>query len=231
MKICVCTAFRNAAGQVERYLGQLEGLRRLLAPHGVLRPIWVEGDSSDDTWHRLVDAAPAHNARLLACDHGGPVYGSIVHPERFRQLARVANAMWRQIPPDADAVVLLDGDLIWQPGTLLALLDRLEGVPAVAPRVLHEGNPGLYSGPGPFWYDTFGFRRNGVRFSNEPPYHPELNGLLLQVDSAGACLAMRGSLARGLIWREEDLVVGLCREIYARGGSVWVDPALTVYHP
>lgn len=231
MKVCVCSCFRNASAWLDRYMAQLCGLRRLLAPHGVLCPIWVEGDSTDNTWEWLLDDAPRMNARLVACDHGGPVYGSIVHPERFRQLARVANAMWRRIPADADVAILLDGDLFWQPETMVALLNHLAVYPAVAPRVLHATDPGLYSGPGPFWYDTFGFRRNGVRFSNEPPYHPDLDGAMLQVDSAGACLVMRGDLARGLLWREEDLVVGLCRDIYERGGSVWVDPNCTVYHP
>lgn len=231
MKVCVCSCFRNATAHLDRYLAQLGGLRRLLAPQGTLHPIWVEGDSTDATWEWLLDDAPRLNARLIACDHGGPVYGSIVHPERFRQLAWVANAMWRQIPANADAVVLLDGDLFWQPETIVALLDHLADYPAVAPRVLHATNPGLYSGPGPFWYDSFGFRRNGARFTNEPPYHPDLNGAMLQLDSAGGCLAMRGELAHGLVWPEEEVIVGFCRSLYEQGGSIWLDPTLTVYHP
>lgn len=231
MKIVVCTAHRNATAHLDRYMAQLCALRRLLAPHGTLCPIWVEGDSTDQTWEWLLEDAPRMNARLIACDHGGAAYGSIVHPERFKQLARVANAMWRQIPADADAVVLLDGDLFWQPETIVALLEHLADYPAVAPKVLHATNPGLYEGLGPFWYDSFGFRRNGARFTNEPPYHPDLNGAMLQLDSAGACLAMRGELARGLAWPEEDVIVGFCRNLRARGGAIFLDPHLEVYHP
>lgn len=231
MKIVVCTAFRNATAHLDRYLAQLGGLRRLLAPQGTLHPIWVEGDSTDATWERLLDDAPRLNARLIAYDHGGPVYGSVVHPERFRQLAQVANVMWRQIPADADVVLLLDGDLFWQPEAIVALINHLGEYPAVAPMVLHASDPGLYSGPGPFWYDTYGFRRNGVRFTNEPPYHPDLDGQMLQLDSAGGCLAIRGEPARGLVWPEEDVVLGFCRNLVARGGSIFLDPTLSVFHP
>jgi hypothetical protein len=51
------------------------------------------------------------------------------------------------------------------------------------------------------------------------------------LDSAGSVLAMHGDLARGLHWPEQDVVVGLCRGIYAAGGSVWLDRELTVWHP
>lgn len=231
MKIVVCTAFRNATAHLDRYLAQLGGLRRLLAPQGTLHPIWVEGDSTDATWERLLDDAPRLNARLIAYDHGGPVYGSVVHPERFRQLAQVANVMWRQIPADADVVLLLDGDLFWQSETIAALIHHLADYPAVAPLVLHASDPGLYQGEPPWFYDTFGFRRNGVRFTNGRPYHADLNGDMLQVDSAGACLAMRGELARGLAWPEEDVILGFCRNLYACGGAIYLDPRLTVYHP
>lgn len=237
MNIVICSAFRNASAYIDRYFEQIDGLGNLLAH----RRQWLSliigyGDSTDDTHEMLFEASSwSVGARLVDCSHGGPAYGSIVDADRFRQLAHVANQMWRCIPQDADVAMLLDGDLIWQPETLARLIDHVEEMPAVAPRVMHATNPGLYGGPGPFWYDTFSFRRNGVRFDNTPPYHRDLSGAvpgdLVQLDSAGGCLAVRGDLARQVCFPEEDVVVGMCRQIRAHGGSIWLDPGLEVKHP
>jgi hypothetical protein len=80
------------------------------------------------------------------------------------------------------------------------------------------------------FYDTYAFVRNGVNFTNEPPFYADLNGSILQMDSVGSCIAMNGALAKHLIWPEEDVVVGLCAHIYALGASVWLDSSLSIKH-
>lgn len=189
------------------------------------------GDSTDDTDAMLFEATSGGiGARLIDVTHGGEVYGSIVDERRFRQLAYIGNKIFANIPDDVDAVVWCESDLIWEPKTMMALIDRLQDYPAVAPMVMHAGNPGLYPGGGPFFYDSYCHRRNGQRFSNTPPYHPELGADMLQMDSAGSVLAMNAGLVKH-IKIGSDVLIGACRQIYELGGSVWLDPALIFFHP
>ena len=234
MKIVICSLFGNSIGHLERYFEQVEALAQTLwaKDKSCLSLILGYGDDEDKTGEMLFEYASAGiGARLIDVSHGGRIYPSIEHPERFRQLADAGNRLLSTIPHDADAAIWLESDLIWNPQDIADLLAHLDYIPAVAPRILHYDNPGLYPGDGPFWYDTFAFRRNGVRFGNLPPYHADLNGEIMQVDSAGSCLVMRGAIARQVRSTHEEVIYGLCRQIYERGGTIWLDPEITIYHP
>lgn len=235
MKVAVLSAFRNATGYLARYFQQMECLRAALFAEGhTLHLVLGEGDSVDMTFDMLTLLAdqfvsvPGVGVLVDIVDvtHGGSVYGSIEHPGRFRDLAYVGNTLWSHRLSDTDVAMLVESDLIWQAQTLTALIDDLAHVEAVAPMVLD-------SPPANTFYDVYAFRRGGVRFTKEPPYHADLrdDSDLLQLDSAGSVLAIRGELARQLHWPEEDVVVGLCRQIYAWDAAVWLDCNLTVYHP
>jgi hypothetical protein len=107
---------------------------------------------------------------------------------------------------------------------MLALLEDLEQVPAAAPMSMHQAG---------FFYDTWGHRAAGGRFLSTPPYHPGLAtlpaGNLFKLDSAGSCKVMRGEVAKRCRFSEEDAMLG--HDIYAKGFSLWLDPALKVVHP
>lgn len=228
MNVTLCSAFRNATPYFGRYFEQVGELAATLADRDdELFCIWGEGDHSDDTRRVLQAAALVYEADLVTVNHGGPDHGSVVNAERFANLARVWNAIWQRIPQDADAVLFVESDLTWSPATMLALLDDLEHVPAVAPMVLlkREGYPA------DFWYDTWAFRRNSRNFRHEPPYFDTAPvWSLVMLDSAGSCMAIRGDLARQLTWPAADVIVGVSRQIYEHGGSVWLDPKATVHH-
>lgn len=227
MNITICTAHRQSVGHLSRYFEQIEGLQRLLTRRGDLLNLVIGyGDSTDGTAEWLFDyCSYSIGALLIDCTHGGKRFGSVVDAQRFRQLAYVANRMWANIPADSDVVVILDGDLIWDPSTLLALIDDTATYPVVAPMVMD-------SPPKNTFYDVWAFRRSGAQFRKRPPYHPDLPiaGGYLQLDSAGACIAIRGDLARQVRFPEDDVVVGLCRQVYERGGTIFLDTKLKVFH-
>lgn len=236
MNVTLCSAFRNSSAYIDRYFVQVAGLRDALKRRGdCLYLVLAEGDSVDATWSDLFWQTDDFDAEVLRVNHGGPDHGSVVNAERFANMAKVWNEIWRRIPDDADAVIFVESDLIWQPSTILALLDDLEHVPAVAPKIIlrREGWP-----PNLF-YDVWAFRRNGEHFTHNPPYVPltvkghieMMDGSLGQIDSAGSCIVMRGEVARGLCWPPEDVVVGVCRQIRERGDSIWLDAQQTVVHP
>lgn len=226
MNVTIVSAFRQAAGpQIDRYFDQIERLGWALGSRGdTLHLILGYGDSTDGTGEELFEACQYRfPALLMEVSHGGPHFGSIEDAQRFRQLAQTWNKLLPNIPKEADAVVLLESDLVWEAATLMALIDHLATYPAIAPMILDADPPDRFR-------DVYAFRRNGVRFTNEAPYHADLNGKVLQVDSAGSVLALRGPLARAVSVPEADVVVGLCRQLYEQGGAVYVDPALKVFH-
>jgi hypothetical protein len=227
--VTIVSCFRNATTYIPRYFDQVNALAVALAKRGdKLTLVLGYGDSTDDTELVLNEEAMfSMGAILIDVSHGGKHYGSVVNAQRFKQLAYVGNKLWAAIPADADVAILVESDLIWDTSTLIRLIDDLEQVPAVAPMIMHLLPPNRF-------YDRWAFVKDSINFTNEPPYHVDLlthRDRLLKLDSAGSVLAMHGDLARGLHWPEQDVVVGLCRGIYAAGGSVWLDRELTVYHP
>lgn len=227
MNVALLSFFRNAAGgQVQRYMTQAAGLRDAMAARGWhLRLISVYGDSQDATGDRLLVEAERHR---LACtrvrrDHGGPVFGSTEHPARLAALSYVGNGGLEAILPQDDAVFYVESDLLWQPSTVLALLDELKpGLDVVAPLVF----------AGELFYDVFVFRKNGQRFSPFHPYHGELNlHGLTPVDSVGSAFVMRGDVGRSCRIRNNDVLLGFCADAWANGFTVNVDARQAVHHP
>lgn len=225
MNVTIVSAFRNAVAYIPRYVAQVCDLSDLLRRRGdCLNLLLGYGDSTDGTGEALFDAcANRIGAHLMDVSHGGPHFGSIEDAQRFRQLSQTWNKLLPNIPKEADAVVLLESDLVWEAATLMALIDHLATYPAIAPMIFDVD-------PADRFRDVYAFRRNGARFTNEAPYHADLNGAVLQVDSAGSALALRGPLARAVSVPEADVVVGVCRQIYEQGGAVYVDPQLKVFH-
>lgn len=235
MNVTLCSAFRNAESYIGTYFYQIDNLALALRERGdKLRIIAAFGDCTDSTGQLLKDQVIFRGASLsllfsvdiFPFDHGGADYGSVVNEERFRNIARVCNAIWERIPQDADAVIWVESDLIWQPETMLALVDNLAEYPAVVPMVMLKR-----AGYSPeFFYDTWAFRMGTTHISPMPPYFRNWDGVTpLQVSSAGSCMVIRGELARKVHW-PADVFVGLSRDIYGYGGSVWLDPKVSVIH-
>lgn len=225
MRVAIGSMFRNAADYLPGYLDQVRALQAALEARGdSLRLIAAEGDSVDRTWELLWSGAEGLDAELFQCHHGGPVYGSVVLPERFAQMAYVQNAVISRVCPEDDAFIYVEGDLWWEPATMLQLLDDLSAErPIVAPMAMHHTGR---------FYDSWGYRLDGQHFAYFPPYHPSLNGSpLVRLDTAGSCLVMLGKVARSCRFQPEDCIVGLCRDAAQRGYSVWLDQRVAVTHP
>ena len=228
MNVCLCSAFRNAMPYLDRYIDQINKLEDALIVRGDhLQLIWGEGDSTDGTLaelHRM-----AFGATIVDCTHGGKEFGSVVDSQRFKQLAYVGNRILGAVPTSADAVIWAESDLIWEPSTMLRLIDRTTVYPAIAPLCLlrREGYPENA------FYDTWAFRKHGRHFTQFPPYFRGFDfrqGHAYLVDSAGSCLAMKGDIARQVHFTEDEVFVGLSKQIYQCGGGVYVDPNCAVYH-
>lgn len=228
MNVTIISCFRNATAYIPRYFDQIDHLAIVLArrtPHARLNLLLGYGDSTDGTGEMLFEAAAdSIGAHLIDVSHGGSQYGSIEHPERFKQLAFVGNKLLANVPSDADVVGIVESDLVWEAQTMTRLIDHLAWVPAIAPMIM--------DGPNSF-YDVYAYRMNGERFTKTPPYHWRLENFyndLTMLDSAGSVLFMDADLARKARFTDEQAIVGLCEQIREQGGRIWLDPKATIQH-
>lgn len=226
MNITVISIFRNACRYLERYFEQMDDLQAALTQRGdCLHLLLGYGDSTDGTGEALFDECYFRfDAHLVDVSHGGPVFGSIEHPQRFKQLAAIGNRLLDCVPPNADVVGFVESDLIWDAATLVRLIDHIQDYVAVAPMVM--------DGPESF-YDVFAFRANGKRFSKKPPYHSCFDeyARLYPLDSAGSVLFADAYLARKAKLSDGEAIVGYCKDLREQGGSIWLDAQASVLHP
>jgi hypothetical protein len=161
------------------------------------------------------------DAQIIKREHGGPAWGSVDDPARWTALSWCCNGV-RDAITDEGALIYVESDLVWQPETMIRLLDHLdEHHPAVAAMCFTSGG---------HFYDVWGHIKDGTQFGPFPPYHEGLapEGLTL-IDSAGSCIVMRGDVARVAKFGPHDCVRGLGRNIYAHGFSLWIDPQAKVF--
>ena len=218
----LCSIMRDSSSYVDRYMDQA---LNLAAHHGPVKVVIAEGDSTDDTYARLREYRTFTGLNVLKVEHGGPYYGSIDNPLRWRQLAVVCNVAMTAAVRIAEAdepVVYVESDLIWDTETMAALIDLTGKYPAVAPLSIR----------GKRFYDLWGYRKDGIQFSPTPPYHPRiLNDSMTRIDSAGSCIAMSPTAARVAEFSLTDCILGVGRSLYANGLSLWLDPTRKVIHP
>jgi len=228
MNVVICSAFRNSIAYIDRYFDQVYALERLLFLRGdTLALVLGYGDSIDQTpamlFEHTVSGIPT---RLIDVSHGGPTFGPVVHGQRFKQLAYIGNKIFANVPDDADAVIWLESDLIWAPEVIIELLNHLQWHACVAPCILDSPSANT-------WYDTFVFRKDGQQFVKPPPYHDcMLTGEhMVEMDSVGSCVVMRADIAKQITVPEEDVLIGVCRQIRGMGERVWLDSSQKVFHP
>ena len=223
--ILLASCFRDSAGYVERHRDQVERLRKIAdVPVFVIA---VEGDSWDDTYDRLKETE--HIDEVLKVEHGGQKFGSVVHPLRWRQLAVCGNvalcAAVRQFEP-GDVFVYIESDLVWEPETILGLIERLKlpTVHAVAPMSMALDSSRFY--------DIWGHVQSNERpFHAHPPYydgwHPAARDLVA-IESAGSCFVVDERALKVIQFSHVDCIRGIGRSLMENGMQLWLDPTMTV---
>lgn len=216
--VVIASMFRDSIDYLDRYFDQVQELDQMIP----VRLCIAEGDSKDNTYNEL-DARMQPGDQLLKVDHGGPRFGSVDLVDRWQLLAYVCNTIMEHVPEN-ETLIYVESDLIWNPSTMLLLLDDLDEVPAVAPLSMKDD----------WFYDTYGHRGlDGERFKTVHPYHVDLANRtdLVEIGSAGSCIAMRPEIAEKARFGDTDCVVGLGQSIRDNGFSLWLDPLLSVVHP
>mgnify|MGYP001599850241 FL=1 len=236
--IAIASMFRNAESYISHYTTQMADLTGHLCGLGYdIHLIAAEGDSTDQTWTvlnerlnylfgRIRHVSAQSKLTILQVNHGGPVFGSIDNEQRWRNISMVCDKILEAVDPEDTFLVYVESDLLWDADTMQYLLGRLEdsGIDAIAPICIHK--------PTGLCYGTWDLRKNGQRFQAHKPYHPEVGLDLTPIDSAGACIVMRGEVARSCRFSPPELgIVGFGHDISAHGYRLMLDPTLFVFHP
>lgn len=220
--VTICSPFRDSAAGIAEYFARLVGLDY---PSDNLRYVFVEGDSTDGTLRQLQAWATASlHVTIVQCNTGKPRYGSIVHPERFKALAKVFNAALDAVDLDwSDYVLFLPSDIHYAPDMLRRLV--VHGAYIMAPFSWTEGGR---------FYDTWGFTRNGKEFDrfSQQSAAVAYGNQPIRMDTVGGTVLIRADVLKaGVRYTPEEVDRGFCKLAAAKGFLVWADPATHVYHP
>lgn len=236
--IVVLTPFRNARRYLTLYFAQLSALRDELRSQGMtLRLVAAEGDSLDGTRDRILSFASEHEIPVTVVDttHGHIRWGSVEDPVRMRTMSEIMNKALAEFRPEDDIAVWIMSDLKWDTEDVIGLIQDLQepdlDFQILAPLVF-AGEPGGEK----IFYDTWAYRRNGERFGNKFPYHPDFYELIdddtctvAEIDSAGTCLVISGNVARSC--RALDLeAVSFCADARSKGFRIGLSTSWQVHH-
>ena len=225
-RVTIVAPFRQREARVGPFRARVNALEH---DRDCVRVLCVEGDSTDGTREALAEwARQDRRVCVLTANTGGPLFGSVVDAQRFRQMAQVCNAGLAAVDRSwSDYVLMLPSDIVYGPEMLGRLLAHAADL--VSPLVFIHGR----------FYDVWAFTRKGKGL---PAFRPDeiekVFGLtggaddLVEMDTVGGTLLMRKAVVQaGVKYREEDADRGLCIMARARGFRVWADVGTWVRHP
>jgi hypothetical protein len=205
--LTILSIMRNSLGYLARYQAQVNAaFAHFERPHLIL----CEGDSDDGTKAALEQLEVAGDFTLLELNTGGPLWPSISHPSRWRQLELAWNTCLSGLEP-TEIAVCVESDLIWDWPTAVACPLLLRQTPAT----------GLY------FYDTNAFCTDGQHFRNAWPYHPALGGgeRFIALETGGGMLVTTDAWLRRARWEDA------CVLHFPLDASIRLDSSLAIYHP
>lgn len=221
-KVVLCSLWRNdlarqIADRVEHLLAKAES-------YPALRWLWCVGDSDDNTAQVLADLSVGYDVAIL--QHDTQIGGEAMST-RLRRLSQAANAMLEGVKRTDDYVLVHESDLISPYNVVARLVKHAEaGRCPIAGWTTLEVRPGE-----PVFYDTWGTRKDGVRFTNHPPYHVAYDANKpFKVDSFGSVFLFDAKDVKH-IHMTTGAVLDLCRQLKEQGRELWIDPRLPIVQP
>lgn len=189
-----------------------------------LRWLWIVGDSSDDTADRLealMDARPDKDIELLWGNTGITAEDPA---NRIARLAQTANVGLEQVRETDDYVLVHESDLLSPDDVVERFLSIGEPVCG--------GSVWLPVSDPPIWYDTWAYRKDGVMFTNQPPFHAAYDAHEpFEVDSVGSVYLFPAQDVRQGVRFNEWAVVGLMESLRERGRRIWCVPSVRIVQP
>jgi hypothetical protein len=188
-----------------------------------LRWSWLVGDCQDDTHNALKlikESNPNKDIEIIYCDAG--VHCANIEDHRKR-LSVTFNEGFDCIRDDDDYCIHHESDII-SPDDVVERLVASKKCPIAAWPTRET--------PREIFYDTWAYRRNGVHFDMNPPYHTCYRpDELFEVDSVGSVWMFHAEDIRSGVRCYEEACVELCRKLKEKGRRIWVNPEIKVLQP
>lgn len=207
-------------------------INHLLAKRGIDKWIWMVRPEKDITVKMLKHY---ESDRVSVVEEWWPVVA-----DRMIRLSIAADtAMSCATDVGADRILWHESDLISPPdvvdllarteGTVVAGWPVLPGDETPAELMLHTGACSM--GKEAF-YDVWGYRYEGKRFTNEAPYSPIYRpDQPFQLDSVGSVALIDAGIVRRGARFSPGAFVNFCGSTRAAGGTVWCDPRVKIVQP
>lgn len=224
-KVLMCSMWKD--DQERQIVDRVEHLLAKCESYPNLAYLWVVGDSADGTAQTLRDLTVGYD-NVTILDIGCTGIEGDDPASRLRRLSVTGNHyLMPQNVGDADYILVCESD-IQSPYNLVNLLVAH----ALAGRCPIAAWPTLEIRPGErIFYDTFCYRKDGVRFGHHSPYHPCYKpDRPFTVDSAGTVLMFCAEDAPEVVMSSRA-ILDLCSHLREMGLSIWVDPTLEVVQP
>lgn len=192
---------------------RVDHLRSKSYPH--LRFIWVVGDSSDETEETLRRYAD-NDARITVLRHDTHLLGDDPNT-RLERLGSTLNAGLMAIHKTDTHILHHESDLITPPDIIEQFLGT--GKDVVGGWVTLNDQ----------FYDTYLYRKDGVKFTNGAPYHACYTpDALFELDSIGSCLFYP---AQSGVYCHKGALLEVCQQLKAQGYSIWCHPQIHIVQP
>lgn len=224
LDLVILSIFRQSENYLNRYLQQINGIFEDF--QGNCGVIWLEGDSTDNTYKLLQSAKldlenRGHTANLIKYDTHGPYWKSIVNKERWMQLSTCWNKCLDNLIP-SKYTICVESDLKYQPEIVPKLIDCLdENHHVIYPMLMIDGKD--------LFYDTWGFSKNGIKFRNNYPYYDGILAEkedLMKLTSGGGMIVSTYQYQKYGRFGIEDCIMK-----FPKGVNLFMHRYLKIYHP
>lgn len=231
-ELSIFSIFRQSESYLDRYLKQV--FTTFLQNGGKCHAIWLEGDSSDQTYAKLSEAkakfeSVGHAVTLIKYDLNGPHWPAINHSNRWLQLSTCWNKCLGSLQPTKIGICV-ESDLIWDPRVVPELIAKIDDTHHVLyPMLMDDIIEG--SSEEETFMDIWGFSRGGKKFSKTAPYWPDDEKLteeddLLQIETGGGMIVTTYPHLVNAKWDDSCCILK-----FSEGTNLFMDRTLKIYHP
>jgi len=231
-ELTILSIFRQSEEYLTRYFNQVcEVFNDFPKP---CHAIWLEGDSTDSTFDLLLKEkdkieALGHTVTLIKFDLKGPYWPSIKNYQRWLQLATCWNKCLEQLKP-SKFTICVESDLIWDPKVVKRIVSKIDrDHHVVCPMLMFAESVRYFRTK--LFYDSWGFSREGRKFSSSPPYWKKAKGLkdeadLLQLTTGGGMIITTYETQKKGAWGLDSCIMKFPPEVL-----IFMDKTQEIYHP
>jgi hypothetical protein len=222
-RVAIASIIRNeeSNGHLKKFFDCCQKLEKF---HDIIY-IFIEGDSSDNTYRELEDWLSSRDDYILKkLDKKKPRFPKDKSSGRTRYFAELRNMLidYALSIPDVSEVLMIDANYGWK-GDLVSSLRDIDADIAAPLVVMNKNNNGKF-----LFYDTWAFRKNGSQFSHYYPYvgYSKLNKPI-SVDSVGGGYLINRKVLESNVKYNGDRDcehVGFCQKARKKGFSIKINP-------